>query len=99
MLELAFMAVNLLDTWLTGKAMQLGLSELNPVAFHMGWADNLWARGLLALGIILVLRGLKKEWLLKPLCVVLVLICAWNAHACFLVRIGEWVSTVSLPVY
>ena len=63
---LAFIGLNILDAWLTSKALALGATELNPMMRPFG-ADML-SKGVLAGAIVTGLCLCHKQNLLLPLC-------------------------------
>jgi hypothetical protein len=75
-----FIALNILDAWLTRLALGLGSQELNPF-LSMGFGSSMLLKGLIAAGIVTALVLFKRDRLLKLLNVGMVLICAWNAFA------------------
>lgn len=74
---IAFIGLNILDAWLTGIAVGLGGYELNPV-LGLGFATSLAFKGLISTVIVLALVLFKRGGLLKPLSLVMLLVCAWN---------------------
>jgi hypothetical protein len=73
----AFVALNILDAWLTGRALGAGHYELNPF-LTMRFGSNMLLKGLLSLLIVIGLILLKRSRLLKPLDLGMSLVCAWN---------------------
>jgi hypothetical protein len=80
LLCVVFIGLNILDAWLTGVALGLGSQELNPF-LGMRFGGSILIKGLISVGIVMVLVLFKRDRLLKPLNVAMVLICAWNALA------------------
>jgi hypothetical protein len=80
LLCVVFIALNILDAWLTGVALGLGSHELNPF-LGMRFGGSILVKGLISVGIVVALVLFKRDRLLKPLNVAMVLICAWNAIA------------------
>ena len=66
LLGIAFVGLNILDARLTGTALVLGASELNPIA-ATGFGSSMLLKGLLALAIVIALVLLKRGRLLKLL--------------------------------
>jgi Domain of unknown function (DUF5658) len=80
LLCVVFIALNILDAWLTRIAVRLGSQELNPF-LGMRFGSSILVKGLIAAGIVVALVLLKRDKLLKLLSVGMVVICAWNALA------------------
>ncbi len=80
LLGIAFVGLNILDARLTGTALVLGASELNPIA-ATGFGGSMLLKGLLALAIVIALVLLKRGRLLKPLDLGMFLIVLWNGLA------------------
>ena len=76
---IAFVALNILDAQLTGTALVLGSSELNPIA--TGFGSSLLLKGLISSGIAVALVLLGRGRLLKPLCVGMLVVVLWNVVA------------------
>jgi hypothetical protein len=76
----AFVGLNILDAQLTGTALALGASELNPIA-ATGFGSSLLLKGLIALGIAIALVLLKRGRLLKPLGIGMLVVVLWNSLA------------------
>ena len=72
-----FIALNILDAWLTGLALGAGHYELNPF-LSMRFGSNMLIKGLLSLLIVIGLILFRRGGLLKPLDLAMSLICAWN---------------------
>ena len=77
---LVFVGLNILDAQLTGTALVLGASELNPIA-ATGFGSSMLLKGLLSLAIAIALVLFKRGRLLKPLCFGMLLIVLWNGFA------------------
>ena len=75
----AFVALNILDAHLTSWAIALGSSEANPLA--VGFGSSLFLKAVIALSIAAALMLVGRSRLLKPLCVGMCLIVAWNTVA------------------
>ena len=71
-----FVGLNMVDSYLTKTAISLGGEELNPIMTHIGGIIPL--KGLIALGIVTLFYHFGKEKLLKPLCIGMILISAYN---------------------
>jgi hypothetical protein len=82
MLQALFVLLNLLDAWLNTRAAEIGAVEVNPVLILLG-GSLLW-RGLIAVGIVVLLRLLGKEQLLLPFCLAVASITAWNVGTYYL---------------
>lgn len=80
LLGIAFVGLNILDARLTGTALVLGASELNPIA-ATGFGSSMLLKGLLSLAIVIVLVLLKRGRLLKLLGLGMLLIVLWNGLA------------------
>jgi hypothetical protein len=80
LLGVVFIGLNILDAWLTGIALGAGSSELNPF-LGMRFGSSILVKGLIAAGIVTALVLFKRDRLLKPLNLGMVLICAWNGFA------------------
>jgi len=77
---LAFVGLNILDAHLTGIALALGGTELNPVA-ATGFGSSMLLKGLISFAIVMALVSFKRGSLLKPLDLGMLLIVAWNGFA------------------
>jgi hypothetical protein len=75
-----FVGLNILDAWLTGVALGLGSSELNPI-LGVRFGSSMLIKGLLSSLIVMALVLFKRPGLLKPLSVGMLLVCAWNSLA------------------
>jgi hypothetical protein len=80
LLCVAFIALNVLDAWLTRVALGLGSYELNPF-INMRLGSSMPVKGLIAAEIVMVLILFKRGRLLKPLTLCMILICTWNSFA------------------
>jgi hypothetical protein len=80
LLCVVFIGLNILDAWLTKVALGLGSQELNPF-LGMRFGSSILVKGLISLGIVMVLVLFKRDRLLKPLNVAIAVVCAWNALA------------------
>jgi hypothetical protein len=76
--RIAFISLVFLDGFLTQKLLALGATELNPNPIVLWSVENLWARILIAITIIVILQFFRKEKLLIPLTFVCLGICVWN---------------------
>ncbi|MBN1855567.1 MAG: hypothetical protein JW846_01280 [Dehalococcoidia bacterium] len=74
-----FVGLNVLDARLTSWAISLGSREANPLA--IGFGSSMVLKALIALCIAIVLIKVGRCHLLKPLCVGMCLIVAWNTLA------------------
>ena len=77
---LAFVELNILDAHLTGIALALGGTELNPIA-ATGFGSSVRLKGLVAAAIVIALISFKRGRLLKPLDLGMLLIVFWNRSA------------------
>jgi hypothetical protein len=77
-----FIGLNILDAWLTRVALGLGSQELNPFLGRR-FGSSILVKGLISAGIVMALVLFKRDRLLKPLNVAMVIICAWNGLAVF----------------
>jgi hypothetical protein len=75
-----FIGLNILDAWLTGIALGAGNYELNPL-LGIRFGGNMLIKGLISAGIVTALVLFKRGKLLKPLSLVMLLICVWNGLA------------------
>jgi len=77
---IVFVGLNILDAQLTGTALVLGASELNPVA-ATGFGSSMLLKGLVSSVIVIALLLFRRGKLLKPLCLGVLLIVLWNGFA------------------
>ena len=77
---ITFVGLNMLDAQLTGTALVLGASELNPIA-ATGFGSSMLLKGLTSLAIVIALVLLKRGRVLKPLDLGMLLIVLWNGLA------------------
>ena len=82
LLCVGFIALNVLDAWLTRVALGLGSYELNPF-MNMRFGSSMLLKGLIAAEIVMILILFKRGRLLKPLNLLMILICTWNCFAIF----------------
>ena len=82
LLCVGFIALNVLDAWLTRVALGLGSYELNPF-MNMKFGSSMLLKGLIAAEIVMILILFKRGRLLKPLNLFMILICTWNCFAIF----------------
>jgi hypothetical protein len=80
LLGIFFIVLNILDAQLTGVALAIGSRELNPIA-ATGLGSSMLLKGLISSAIVIALVLLKRGRLLKPLSLVMLVICAWNGFA------------------
>ena len=80
LLCVGFIGLNILDAWLTRVALGLGSYELNPF-MNIGLGSSMLVKGLIGAEIVMVLLLFKRGGLLKPLSIVMLLICTWNSFA------------------
>jgi hypothetical protein len=80
LLGILFVVLNILDAQLTGVAVAIGSRELNPIA-STGFGSSMLLKGLISSAIVIALILLKRGTLLKPLSLVMLVICAWNGLA------------------
>ena len=80
LLCVGFIALNVLDAWLTRVALGLGSYELNPF-MNMRFGSSMLFKGLIAAEIVMILILFKRGRLLKPLNLLMILICIWNSFA------------------
>jgi len=80
LLGIVFVGLNILDAQLTGTALVLGASELNPVA-ATGFGSSMLLKGLISSAIVVPLVLLKRGRLLKPLNLGMLLVVLWNGFA------------------
>ena len=61
-----FVALNIIDAYLTKTGLAMGAEELNPLMTHLG--SSMVAKGLMALGLVVILYWFRKEgglWLVN----------------------------------
>jgi hypothetical protein len=80
LLCVAFIALNILDAWLTRVALGLGSYELNPF-LNMRFSSSMLFKGLIAAEIVMILILFKRGGLLRLLNLCMILICTWNSLA------------------
>jgi len=80
LLGITFVGLNILDAQLTGTALVLGASELNPIA-ATGFGSSMLLKGLIAIVIVIVLLFFRRGNLLKWLSLGMLLIVLWNGLA------------------
>jgi hypothetical protein len=80
LLCVGFIALNILDAWLTRVALGLGSYELNYF-MNMRFGSSMLLKGLIAAEIVMVLILFKRGGLLKLLNLFMILICTWNSFA------------------
>jgi len=77
---IAFVGLNILDARLTGTALVLGASELNPIA-ATGFGSSVLLKGLISLTVVIALLLVKRGRLLRVLCLGMLLVVLWNGFA------------------
>jgi len=82
-----FVALNLVDAFLTKQAFTLGEAELNPVVRYFDFGDNLVIKGLLALAIALVLCHFGRSHLLWYLNLAMITVVFWNMAVLIVLQI------------
>lgn len=80
LLSIAFVGLNMLDARLTGTALVLGASELNPIA-ATAFGGSMLLKGLIAIVIVIVLLFFRRGNLLKWLSLGMLLVVLWNGLA------------------
>jgi len=80
LLCVVFIGLNILDAWLTGRAIVAGSYELNPI-LGAKFSSSMLVKGLISAGIAMALVLFKRGRLLKPLSLGMLLICVWNGVA------------------
>ena len=78
--EVLFIVFNLLDAYSTSIALKLGAVEINPLMASVG--SNILIKGLMAMGVILILYLIKKEKLIWYMNFVMLGIVLWNLTVC-----------------
>lgn len=73
---LAFIGLNILDAWLTGRLIAMGSREANPIVVPYG--DNMLIKGLLAAAIALLLVRFARTKLLWILNICMLAVVIWN---------------------
>ena len=76
---ISFIVLNVLDAYLTGTAIALGSSEMNPVV--TGFGSSILLKGLISVAIVIALLLLKREKLLKLLTIGMLCVSLWNIVA------------------
>jgi len=76
---IAFVVLNMLDAQLTGTAIALGSTELNPIVAGIG--DSMLLKGLIAVSIVIVIVLCKWGKLLIPLSFGMSFVVLWNSFA------------------
>ena len=76
---LLFVLLNALDAFLTSLALGLGSREANPLALAYG--SCVPTKTVMALGIAIIILLVGYQRLLKPLCIGMSLVVAWNCAA------------------
>ena len=77
---IVFVGLNILDAQLTGTALVLGASDLNPIA-ATGFGNSMLLKGLISLAIVMALLLFKRGKLLKPLDLGMLVVVLWNGFA------------------
>jgi hypothetical protein len=72
-----FIGLNVMDAWLTGLALELGGYELNFI-IDIGFGSSMLRKGLVSFLTVILLVLVERGGLLKPLSIVMLLICTWN---------------------
>jgi hypothetical protein len=72
-----FIGLNILDAWLTGLALGAGSHELNFI-ISIRFGTSMLFKGLVSAAIVAALVFFERGWLLKPLSLLMLLICIWN---------------------
>ena len=80
LLGITFVGLNILDARLTGTALVLGASELNPIV-ATAFASSMLLKGLIAIVIVIVLLFFRRGNLLKWLSLGMLLVVLWNGLA------------------
>jgi len=78
MWDLLFIGLVFLDGYLTQRLLEIGATEANPNPFVLWSVEHLWARILVAIVIVFLLRYFDKRKLLEPLSFVCLGICIYN---------------------
>ncbi|MFC1905640.1 hypothetical protein ACFLXL_02390 [Chloroflexota bacterium] len=79
---LGFVALNVIDIWLTRLALGLGHTELNPAVLALD--GHLEAKILASIAVVMVLWTLRKDRLLLPLNIGMLLVVLLNSTAVIL---------------
>ena len=80
LLCVVFIGLNILDAWLTRVTLGLGGYELNFL-IDIRFGSSMLLKGLSSFLIVIILVLFERGWLLKPLSIVMLLICTWNGLA------------------
>lgn len=80
LLCVVFIWLNVMDACLTGVALELGGRELNPL-LRPTLGASIPVKTLLAIAAVIAVLTLRRDRLLKPLCVAMALVCVWNGFA------------------
>lgn len=82
-----FITLNIVDSYLTKMALQMGATEANPFMATIG---SMWiAKGLLAIAFVLILYYFRKEkvlWLLNFLMIGVIL---WNSAIYWILTLSQ----------
>ncbi len=78
---LLFVALNIVDAWLTRQLLGLGWQEINPLVIHYG--ANIWIKGFLAIAIALALVAFGKTKLLWALNICMFAVVLWLCGGLF----------------
>lgn len=78
--SIVFVGLGILDGWLTGIALGLGSSELNPL-LGPALGSHIPFKALLSASVAVILLVFEKHRLLKPLSVAMFGVCVWNGLA------------------
>lgn len=77
---IVFVGLNILDAQLTGAALVLGASDLNPIS-ATGFGSSILLKGLISSAIVVAVLLFKRGKLLKPLSLGMLLVVLWNVFA------------------
>ena len=80
LLGVAFVGLNILDAQLTGAALALGASELNPIV-AAGFGSSMLLKGLISSAIVIALFLFRRGRLLNPLTLGMLIVMLWNSFA------------------
>ena len=87
MVAAMFVALNVIDAYLTKTALAAGAAEVNLLMTPIG--ANMIAKGLIATGLVFILYCFQKERALWPLNFMLFGVVLWNSAICWIVTFAR----------
>jgi len=82
-----FIALNLLDAYLTKVSLAAGAVEFNPLMTSIG--SSLMVKGLIAVALVFILYCFERERVLRPLNFMLFGIVLWNSAVYWIVTFAR----------